>query len=78
MAEQLQKRLTQALPGWKFPIRSGPMGVLASATMPAIAIEVGNLNNDAHVKTLTDPEFQTKLTATIAAGIEQFAVGGRK
>ena len=78
MAEHLQRNLTQALPGWKFPIRYGPMGVLASATMPAIALEVGNLNNDVSVKTLTDPEFQTTLATTIAASVEQFAVGGRK
>jgi N-acetylmuramoyl-L-alanine amidase len=78
MAEQIQKGLSQALPGSKFLIRSGPIGVLASATMPAIAIEVGNLNNDASIKAITDPEFQTKLIATIAAGIEQFATAGRK
>jgi N-acetylmuramoyl-L-alanine amidase len=54
------------------------MGVLASATMPAIALEVGNLNNDVSAKTLTEPEFQTKFSATVAAGIEQFARGERK
>jgi len=78
LAENLQKNLNQALPGWKFPIRFGPMGVLASATMPAIALEVGNLNNDANAKMLAEPEFQAKLTATIAEAIEQFAGGGRK
>src|SRR5262249_34682948 len=78
MAESLQKSLNQALPGWKFPIRYGPVGVLASATMPAIALEIGNLNNDASVKTLSDPEFHTKLAASIAEGIEQFAAGTRK
>jgi N-acetylmuramoyl-L-alanine amidase len=78
MADRLQSNLTQALPGWKFPIRYGPMGVLASATMPAIALEVGNLNNDVSAKTLTEPEFQTKFSATVAAGIEQFARGERK
>jgi N-acetylmuramoyl-L-alanine amidase len=49
--------------------------------MPAVALEIGNLNSDASAKTLTDPEFQTKLATAIAAGIEQFAVaraGGRK
>jgi N-acetylmuramoyl-L-alanine amidase len=78
MAEILQKNLNQADAEWKFPIRYGPVGVLASATMPAIALEVGNLNNDISAKTLADPDFQTKLTATIAEGIEQFAAGGRK
>jgi N-acetylmuramoyl-L-alanine amidase len=78
MAEHFQRGLTQALPGAKFPIRYGPMGVLASATMPAIALEIGNLNNDDSVKLLNDPEFQTKLTSTIAESIAQFAVRGRK
>ena len=81
VAKQLQQNLTQALPGWKFPIRHAPIGVLASATMPSVAIEIGNFNNDASVKTLGDTEFQTKLASAIAAGIEQFAVaqaGGRK
>ena len=81
MAQQLQQNLNQALPGWKFPIRHAPIGVLASATMPSVAIEIGNFNNDASVKTLADTEFQTKLASAIAAGIEQFAVahaGGRK
>jgi N-acetylmuramoyl-L-alanine amidase len=81
LAMQLQKDLNQALPGWKFPIRQAPIGVLASATMPAVAIEIGNLNNDVSVKTLTDADFQTKLAATLAAGIEQYAVahaGARK
>ena len=80
-ASSCNRTLNQALPGWKFPIRHAPIGVLASATMPSVAIEIGNLNNDASVKTLDDPEFQTKLAAAIAAGIEQFAVaqaGGRK
>ena len=81
VAKQLQQTLNQAMPGWKFPIRQAPIGVLASATMPAVALEIGNLNSDASVKTLIDPEFQTKIAAAVAAGIEQFAIaraGGRK
>ena len=78
MAESLQKSLSDALPGWKFPIRYAPIGVLASATMPAVALELGNLNNDTTAKALTEAEFQTKLATTIAAGIDQFAAGGRK
>jgi len=78
MAQSLQKNLIEALPESKFPIRYGPVGVLASATMPAIALEIGNLNNDTSVKTLLDPDFQTKFTAALAEGIGQFAAGGRK
>jgi N-acetylmuramoyl-L-alanine amidase len=73
LASQLQQDLNQTLPGWKFPLRAGPVGVLASLTMPAVAIELGNLNNDVSVQTLLDPAFQTKVAATMAAAIEKFA-----
>ena len=72
LALELQQDLNQILPGWKFPLRSGPVGVLASVTMPAVAIELGNLNNDVSVQTLLDPAFQTKVAATIAGAIEKF------
>ena len=72
LASQMQQDLNQTLPGWKFPLRSGPIGVLASVTMPAIAIELGNLNNDVSVQTLLDPSFQTRVAATIASSIERF------
>jgi len=80
MATQLQQNLNQAFPGWKVPVRSGPLGVLASATMPAVAIEIGNLNSENGVKTLTDEAFQAKVAGSIAAGIEKFAssTGGRQ
>jgi N-acetylmuramoyl-L-alanine amidase len=82
LATQLQQDLNQTLPGWKFPLRSGPIGVLASVTMPAVAIELGNLNNDVSAQTLVDPVFQMKVAATMAAAIEKFTetrggTGGR-
>jgi N-acetylmuramoyl-L-alanine amidase len=82
LASQLQQDLNQTLPGWKFPLRSGPIGVLASVTMPAVAIELGNLNNDVSAQTLVDPVFQMKVAATMAAAIEKFTetrggTGGR-
>jgi N-acetylmuramoyl-L-alanine amidase len=80
LASLLQQDLNQTLPGWKFPLRSAPVGVLASVTMPAVAIELGNLNNAVSVQTLVDPAFQTKVAATIAAAIEKFSEtrsGGR-
>jgi N-acetylmuramoyl-L-alanine amidase len=72
LATLLQQDLNQTLPGWKFPLRTGPIGVLASVTMPAVAIELGNLNNDVSKQTLIDPAFQTKVATTIAAAIEKF------
>jgi N-acetylmuramoyl-L-alanine amidase len=73
LAAQLQQNLRQAFPNSKFPIRSGPLGVLTSATMPAVAVEIGNLNSETGIKTITDEAFQTKMAGSIAAGIERFA-----
>jgi N-acetylmuramoyl-L-alanine amidase len=73
LASQLQVNLRQAFPGLKFPIRSGPLGVLTSATMPAVVVEIGNLNNETSAKTMTDEAFQTKVAGSIATGIERFA-----
>jgi N-acetylmuramoyl-L-alanine amidase len=72
LASQLQQDLNQILPGWKFPLRSGPIAVLASVTMPAVAIELGNLNNDVSAQTLVDTVFQTRVASTMAAAIEKF------
>ena len=73
IATILQQELSKALPVWRFPIRSGPIAVLASATMPAVAIEVGNLNNALNAQTLTEGDFQTKLATAVAMAVEQFS-----
>jgi N-acetylmuramoyl-L-alanine amidase len=70
-AKIFQEDLTQAFNGWNFAIRTGPLAILASAAMPAIAVEVGNINNPV----MTDATFQGKLAATIAAATERFADG---
>ena len=57
IAQVFQEELSKALPGWKFPLRNGPIAVLASATMPSVAIEIGNLNNPVNTQTLLDPHF---------------------
>jgi N-acetylmuramoyl-L-alanine amidase len=75
LAVQFQQDLNQTLPGWKFPLRSGPVGVLSSVTMPAVAIEFGNLNNDVSVQTLLDPAFQTNVATTMAVAIQKFVEG---
>ena len=48
-------------------------GVLASATMPAVMIEVGNLNNPLSAQAMLDIAFQAKLSTAIATAIEHFA-----
>jgi N-acetylmuramoyl-L-alanine amidase len=72
-ATVLSEELTNSLPGWSFPVRTGPVGVLASTIMPAVLIEIGNLNNPASAQALLDDTFQSRLGATVAGAIERFA-----
>ena len=58
----LQEELMKELPDWKFPVRTAPLAVLSSATMPSLLLEIGNLNNSVNAQTLMDAAFQTKLT----------------
>jgi N-acetylmuramoyl-L-alanine amidase len=69
----LSEELSNAFPGWNFPLRTGPVAVLASTTMPSVLIEIGNVNNPASTQALLDSTFQTKVGTTITAAIERFA-----
>ena len=73
IARMFQEELSKAVPGWKFPLRNGPLAVLASATMPALALEIGNLNNTVNTQTMLDPAFQARIAASITATVERFA-----
>ena len=72
-ATVLSEELANSLPGWNFPVRTGPVGVLVSTIMPAVLIEIGNLNNPASTQALLDETFQSKLGSTFAAAIERFS-----
>lgn len=69
----MSEELSSALPGWAFPVRTGPAGVLASTIMPAVLIEIGNLNNPASTQALLDDTFQSRFSTTIAGAIERFS-----
>jgi len=72
-ATVLSEELGSSLPGWSFPVRTGPIAVLASTIMPAVLIEIGNLNNPASVQALLDDTFQSRVGTTVAGAIERFA-----
>jgi N-acetylmuramoyl-L-alanine amidase len=72
-ATVLSEELSSSLPGWTFPIRTGPVGVLASTVMPAVLIEIGNLNNPASTQALLDDTFQSRFGTTVAGAVERFA-----
>jgi N-acetylmuramoyl-L-alanine amidase len=72
-ANVLQDELTKAIPGSKFLVRSAPLAVLSSATMPSLLIELGNLNNASYAQTLVDAGFQTRLANTLAEAVQRFS-----
>jgi N-acetylmuramoyl-L-alanine amidase len=72
LAATIEAVLDSAIPSWAFPVQEAPMGVLASATMPAIALEVGNANNEGDMTSLSDPTFQTRIADAVAAAIEAY------
>jgi len=71
-ATMFAEELSNALPGWSFPLRTGPVAVLASTVMPGVLIEIGNLNNAASTQALMDEAFQNKFGVTIAGAVEHF------
>jgi len=72
-AKIFQEDLSKAIPGWQFPIRTAPLAVLSSVTMPSMLLEVGNLNNPVNAQTLSDAMFQSKLVDAIVAAVERFS-----
>jgi N-acetylmuramoyl-L-alanine amidase len=72
-ANLLRDELGKVVTDWKFPVRTAILGVLTSATMPSVLLEVGNVNNPATSATLTDTGFQTRLVASVVNAIEHFS-----
>lgn len=73
IAALFQEELTKAVPGWRFPVRKAPLGVLASATMPAIVLEMGNVNNSTNSQTLMDNAFQSRIASALVSAIQRFS-----
>lgn len=73
VANMVGEELSRVNPGWEFTLREAPLAVLASAAMPAVAIEIGNINNEVNAQTLQDVNFQNRLAATIAGALQRFS-----
>ena len=71
-ATALQESLVNAIPGWQFPIRRAPISVLTSSSMPGLLLELGNANNEANLRALTDAGFQGRLIAAIVEAAARF------
>ena len=72
-ANILQEELLKAIPGWNSSVRTAPLAVLSSATMPSLLFEFGNLNNSENAQMLADSGFQGRLATAIADAIQRFS-----
>jgi len=72
----LSRRNYTRLAGLEISHTFRPIAVLASTTMPAIAFEIGNLNNAANSQ-IMDGAFQGRIVSTIVAAVERFAAARR-
>jgi N-acetylmuramoyl-L-alanine amidase len=75
IAKLMQDELSKAVSEWKFPLRRAPLGVLSSTTMPALVLEIGNMNNTASAQLLLDPNFENRLVTAIVNAIQRYAEG---
>jgi N-acetylmuramoyl-L-alanine amidase len=69
----LQQELIKEIQDWTFSIRTAPLAVLSSATMPSLLVEIGNLNNSVNGQTLADAGFQTRLVNGIVNAVQRFS-----
>jgi N-acetylmuramoyl-L-alanine amidase len=72
-AAMLEEELSKAIPAWKFPVRTAPLAVLSSATMPSMLLEIGNLNNPNNAQTLMEPTFQNRIIDSIVEAVRRFS-----
>src|SRR5437867_5808185 len=72
-ANVLQEELSKAIPGSKFAVRTAPLAVLSSATMPSVLLEIGNFNNPVNAQTLADDGFQRHLADALVNAILRFS-----
>jgi N-acetylmuramoyl-L-alanine amidase len=72
LAETIQQELNLALKISNRGIKQAPFRVLTGATMPAVLIEVGFINNPDEEKLMSNAEYQTKIASAIFRSIQRF------
>ncbi|HSP06112.1 MAG TPA: N-acetylmuramoyl-L-alanine amidase, partial [Acidobacteriota bacterium] len=72
LAETIQQELNDTLGITNRGIKQAPFRVLMGATMPAVLVEVGFINNPAEEKLLNDSEYQMKIARAIFRSVQSF------
>jgi N-acetylmuramoyl-L-alanine amidase len=72
LAEMIQQELNSVLGISNRGIKQAPFRVLMGATMPAVLVEVGFINNPSEEKLMKDSEYQLKIATAIFRSIQKF------
>ncbi len=72
LAETIQQELNTALGISNRGIKQAPFKVLTGATMPAVLVEVGFINNPEEEKLMNDADYQIKIATAIYRSIQRF------
>lgn len=72
LAETIQQELNSTLGIQNRGIKQAPFRVLMGATMPAVLVEVGFINNPEEEKLMKDGEYQLKIARAIFRSIQKF------
>jgi N-acetylmuramoyl-L-alanine amidase len=72
LAEMIQQELNTTLSISNRGIKQAPFRVLTGATMPAVLVEVGFINNPDEEKLMADGEYQSKIAGAIFRSIQKF------
>lgn len=72
LADTIQQQLNGALGITNRGIKQAPFRVLMGATMPAVLVEVGFINNPGEEKLMKEGEYQLKIAQSIFESVEKF------
>lgn len=72
LADTVQQKLNEALGITNRGIKQAPFRVLMGATMPAILIEVGFINNPSEEKLMKSSEYQLKIAQALFQSVQTF------
>lgn len=76
LAQIVQARMVEATGANDRGVRQNAFYVISTARIPAILVEVGFVSNEGEGSKLVTADYQSKLAAALARGIEEFLAGG--
>lgn len=76
LAQIVQARMVEATGANDRGVRQNAFYVISTARIPAVLVEVGFVSNEDEGSKLATADYQNKLAAALARGIEEFLAGG--